>query len=220
MFKFNAKFDADSLLYSLTHFEYNDHIVYIVHTLTQWHLPPPLSSTVKSSLFTHAHSSPLSLAARLHLCCSNHSHCISNSWIFSGQTSHVETYICIHLYFMYIYVWMHINVNTNIHINACWLHINTYLIMYRFICISVMMLLGFTETYFCQNKNNRNRVICSQIIINSITDLVLLSDFLDTRIWGIYTHIMTEFHNVKRNNMKCKGPLINSYQYSDCVFQN
>ena len=35
---------------------------------TQWHLPPPLTSTVKSSLFTHAHSSPLSLAARLHGC--------------------------------------------------------------------------------------------------------------------------------------------------------
>ena len=38
----------------------------IVHMLTQQCLPPPLTSTVKSSLFTHAHSSPLSLAAKLH----------------------------------------------------------------------------------------------------------------------------------------------------------
>ena len=30
---------------------------------------PPLTSTVKSSLFMHAHSSPLSLASRLHQCC-------------------------------------------------------------------------------------------------------------------------------------------------------
>ena len=63
MFKINAKFDADLLLYSLSHFECEGHIV---HMLTQWHLPPTLTSTVKSSLFTHAHSSPLSLAARLH----------------------------------------------------------------------------------------------------------------------------------------------------------
>ena len=34
----------------------------------------PLTSAVKSSLFTHAHSSPLSLAARLHQCHANHSH--------------------------------------------------------------------------------------------------------------------------------------------------
>ena len=37
-----------------------------VHTLSQHHLPPPLTGSVKSSLFTQAHSSPLSLAARLH----------------------------------------------------------------------------------------------------------------------------------------------------------
>ena len=36
-----------------------------VHMLTQQHLLPSLTSTVKS-LFTRAHSSPLSLAARLH----------------------------------------------------------------------------------------------------------------------------------------------------------
>ena len=70
MFKLNTKFDADSLLCSLCHFECDDHTV---HMLTQQHLPPPLTSTVKLSLFTNAHSSPLSLAARLHWSCVNHS---------------------------------------------------------------------------------------------------------------------------------------------------
>ena len=63
--KLNAKFDADSLLYSPSHFECEGHTV---HMLTQRCLPPPLTSTVKSSLFTHAHSSPFPLAARLHQC--------------------------------------------------------------------------------------------------------------------------------------------------------
>ena len=83
MFKLKAKFDVDSLLYSLSHFECNSHTV---HMLTQCRLPPPLTSTVKLSLFTHAHSSPLPLAARLHQCCINHSHYINNGWTFSGQT--------------------------------------------------------------------------------------------------------------------------------------
>ena len=48
----------------------------------------PLWSTVKSSLFTHVHSSPLSLAARLHRCHTNHSHYTDNGWTFSGQTSY------------------------------------------------------------------------------------------------------------------------------------
>ena len=69
-FKLNTKFDADLLLCSLSHLECNGHTV---HMLTQGHLPPPLTSIVKSSLFTHVHSSPLSLAARLHRCCANHS---------------------------------------------------------------------------------------------------------------------------------------------------
>ena len=57
MFKLNAKFDADSLLYLLSHFECDSHTA---HMLTQWRLLPPLTSTVNSSLFTHARSSPLS----------------------------------------------------------------------------------------------------------------------------------------------------------------
>ena len=69
MFKLNSKFDADSLLYALSHFEWDSHTV---HMLTQWCLLAPLKSRVKSSLFTHVHSCPLSLAARLHRCLANH----------------------------------------------------------------------------------------------------------------------------------------------------
>ena len=53
--------------------------------LTQGHLLPPLTNTVKSSLFTHAHSSPPSLAAGLHRCHANHSHYINNGWIFPDR---------------------------------------------------------------------------------------------------------------------------------------
>ena len=60
MFKLKAKFDADSLLCSLSHCECDSHTG---HMLTQQCLVLPLISTVKSSLFTHTYSSPLSLAA-------------------------------------------------------------------------------------------------------------------------------------------------------------
>ena len=63
MFKLNAKFHADSSLYSLSNFECDSHTV---HILTQWCLPPPLTSTRKLSLFMRAHSSPLSLDVKLH----------------------------------------------------------------------------------------------------------------------------------------------------------
>ena len=69
MFKLKTKYDADLLFYSLSHFECDGHTV---HMLTQWCLPQPLSNTMKSSLFTDAHSSPFSLATRLHLCHTNH----------------------------------------------------------------------------------------------------------------------------------------------------
>ena len=85
MFKLNAKFDADSLLYSFSHFECHGHTV---HMLTQRHWLHPLTSTVKSSLFIYAHSSPLSLPARLHQCCTNYSRYINNGWTFSRQTSY------------------------------------------------------------------------------------------------------------------------------------
>ena len=55
--------------------------------VTQWHLPPPLASTVKSPLFTPVQST---LLGRLHPCCTNHSPCIYNGWTFSGQTSYIE----------------------------------------------------------------------------------------------------------------------------------
>ena len=80
----SAEFDTESLLYLLHHFDCCGHTV---HMLTQWRLPPPLTSTVRLSLFTPAHSCPLSLAARLHLCHVNRSHYINDGWTFSGQTS-------------------------------------------------------------------------------------------------------------------------------------
>ena len=78
-FKLQAKFDTDSLFYSLSHFEWDGHTVYM---LTQWHLLFPLTSTVKSSLFMHVHSSPLSSAARLHQCCAIFFCYINNGWTF------------------------------------------------------------------------------------------------------------------------------------------
>ena len=92
MFKLKAKLDADSLLYMLSHFECDGHTVLM---LTQQHLPPPLTSTVKSSLFMHAHSSPPCLAARLHRCHANCSHFINNGWAFSRQTSYC---VCVCVY--------------------------------------------------------------------------------------------------------------------------
>ena len=85
MFKLNAKLDTDLLLYLLSHFECDGHTVLM---LTQWYLLPPLTSTVKLSLFTHAHSSPVSLAARLHWCHANWSRYTNNGWTFSRQTSY------------------------------------------------------------------------------------------------------------------------------------
>ena len=86
MFELNAKFDADLLLYLLSHFECGGHTV---HMLTQQCPLPPLTSTVKSLLFMHAHSSPLSLAARLHRCHANYSCYINNGWTFSEQILYI-----------------------------------------------------------------------------------------------------------------------------------
>ena len=57
-----------------------------VHLLTQRCLLLPVTSTVKSSLFTHAHSSPLSLAARLRWSHTNCSHYINNGWTFLDRS--------------------------------------------------------------------------------------------------------------------------------------
>ena len=79
MFKLDAKFHANLLLYSLSHSECNNHS----HILSQGRLPPPLTSIVKSSLFTHTDFSPFSLAVRFHQCLANCSHYINNGWTFS-----------------------------------------------------------------------------------------------------------------------------------------
>ena len=79
MFKLNAKSEAYSFLYSLSHFESNGHTV---HMLTQQYPPPPLTSTMKSSLFMYVHSSPFSLAASLHQCRAKHSCYINNAGLF------------------------------------------------------------------------------------------------------------------------------------------
>ena len=114
MFKLKVKFDTDLLVYPLSIFEHDGHTV---HMLTQWCLLHLLTSIVKSSLFTHAHSSPLSLAARLHQCCSNHSRYINNSWTFSRQTSlyivcsyinilctYALHIVCVYVFIYFVYI--------------------------------------------------------------------------------------------------------------------
>ena len=76
MSKVNTKFDADLLLYSLSHFE--------CHGLTQWSLTP--AWLVQSSLFTHAHSSPFFWLPG-YIDITNHSCCINSGRAFSRHTS-------------------------------------------------------------------------------------------------------------------------------------
>ena len=90
MFKLNEISDADSLLYLHSHFECCS---YTIHMFTQWHLLPPLTSTVRLSSFTHVCSNPLSLAARLHQRHTNCSCYINNGWTFSEQTSCIYSII-------------------------------------------------------------------------------------------------------------------------------
>ena len=123
MFKLSTKFDADLLLYSLSHFECDGHTV---HKLTQWCLPTPLTSTVKSSLFTHAYSSPLSLTARLHQCQANHSPYSNNSWTFSGQSSYIHSFL--------IYVCVNIHI-LNVHIHNVHTQVYVYIYIYIYIYI-------------------------------------------------------------------------------------
>ena len=52
--------------------------------------PPPLISTMKSSVFTHVHSSLLFLVDRLHQCCTNCSYHINNGSTFSGQALYIS----------------------------------------------------------------------------------------------------------------------------------
>ena len=87
MFKLNKKSDAHSLLYFLSHFECDSHSTHAHSTVST---VPTDQYSEKSSLFTHAHSSLLSLTARLYRDHTNHSHYINNGWTFSGQTSDVS----------------------------------------------------------------------------------------------------------------------------------
>ena len=87
MFKLNAKFDADSLLYSLSHFECNSHTVhtslngiYCPHWRVQW-----------SRHCSHMHISVLS-AAKFHGCHTNCSRSMNNVWTFSRQISLYSIY--------------------------------------------------------------------------------------------------------------------------------
>ena len=104
MFKLNAKSDADSLLYLLSHFECDGHTVLLLNLTAS---TAPLTSPVKSSLFTHAHSSPLSLAARLHQCRANHSCYTNNGWTFSGQTSYTSSSHKCHSRKFTFVIWFH-----------------------------------------------------------------------------------------------------------------
>ena len=60
--------------------------------LTQQCLLPTLTSTMKLSLFTHVHSSPLSLAVRWHQCHANLSHYINKDWTFSDRLHILREY--------------------------------------------------------------------------------------------------------------------------------
>ena len=106
MLKLNAKSEADSLLYSLSHFECDGHTVHMLR-----HLLPPLTSTVKSSLFVHADCSPLSSAGRSNQCRTNRSHYINNGWTFSWQT----LYICFFFLLLFKNSCLHFPPTTPLH---------------------------------------------------------------------------------------------------------
>ena len=85
--------ECSSLTQNLMHVRCSTHSVILNVMATQYTCSlsgvycPHWLVTVKLSLFTHAHSSPLSSAASLHGCCTNCSHYINNGWTFSGHTS-------------------------------------------------------------------------------------------------------------------------------------
>ena len=82
--------ECSSLMQNLIQIHCSTHSVILNVMATQYTCPlngvyHPLTSTVKSPLFRHVHSSPLSLASRLHWCWANCSLYINNGWAFSGQ---------------------------------------------------------------------------------------------------------------------------------------
>ena len=76
--------ECSSLMQKLMQIHCSTHSVILNAMTTQytcllnWSLPPSLTSTVKSSLLTYVHSSPLPLTARLHWYFANYSHYINN----------------------------------------------------------------------------------------------------------------------------------------------
>ena len=85
--------ECSSLLQNLTQIHCSSHSFWMWqphsrHAHSMASTTPPAISTVKSSFFTPTHSSPLSLAAKLHQCHTNCSRYINNGWTFSRHTSY------------------------------------------------------------------------------------------------------------------------------------
>ena len=117
MFKLNAKFDVDQLLYLLSHFECDSHIV---DMLPQQCPPPPLTSTVMSSLFT-LHST------------------VHSPWL-PGYIDVAQTILVtltmVELFpgYMCIYIYIY----THIHIYTFYIHLRNYF-------KSVIMIIDFSK---------------------------------------------------------------------------
>ena len=165
MFKLNAKSDADSLLYLLSHFWCVSHTV---HMLTQQYLPPPLTSAVKLSLFRQVHSSPLSLAARLHWCCANSSYYINNGWTFSGHTVCVYISVCV-----YIYIYTHILYIYYIYIYIYIIHTHEHTLYWRMI---FAFTLGDTKTHW--RAPSTRMTWCNLYLQNPLATTVLIEAWL------------------------------------------
>ena len=92
--------ECSSLMQNMMQIDCSTHSVILSVMTTQYtcslngiYPPPPRTSIVRSSLFTHVHSSPLSLAARSHGCHANCSSYINNGWTFSRQTLYGHIFI-------------------------------------------------------------------------------------------------------------------------------
>ena len=121
MFKLNAKFDVDSLLYSLSHFVWHGHTV---HMFIQLCLLPPLTRIVKWLLLMHAHSILLYLAARLHWCGASFSQYINSGWTFSDRPCPIFTTVIFRCDFYHI-------LNFHIYVGLFW----TLYLLHRSVCV-------------------------------------------------------------------------------------
>ena len=118
----------------LCHLECDGHTVYM---FIQQLLSLPITNTVKSSLFMHAHSTPFSLAAGLHQCHTNCSCYINNGWTFSVQTSCVC--VCVYVVYWLLHIWHgHIYISPYISIYIyTYIYIHTYTHIYIYINIYI-----------------------------------------------------------------------------------